>query len=39
MFLDQFFLANPLGLFSKFYKFIFMVYMDRFDKDKEEYSM
>ena len=39
MFLDQFFVANPLELFSKFYEFIFMVYMDRLNKDKGEYSM
>ena len=37
MFLDQFFDANPLELFSKFHTFIFMVYMDRFSKDKEEF--
>jgi hypothetical protein len=39
MFLDQFFIANPLELFSEFYEFIFLVYMDGFNKDKEEYSM
>ena len=36
-FLDQFFDANPLELFSKFHEFIFMVQMDGFSKDKEEF--
>ena len=37
MFLDQFFDAKPLKLFSKFHEFIFMVQMNRFSKDKEEF--
>ena len=33
MFLDQFFVANPWKLFSKFSEFILMVYLDRFNQD------
>ena len=34
MFPDQFSVANPLELFSKFYEFIFMVQLDGFEQNK-----